>query len=94
MDTKEKNEEKKNSSNALHKVINAFRVGDSENKRASAPPWAGTYFGNAQLQGHYPRHNALGTNWVFYGPACIQKFGSSKMPPCQLFGMTCIFPTA
>jgi hypothetical protein len=24
----------------------------------------------------------------------IQKFGRSKMPLCQLFGMMCIFPTA
>jgi hypothetical protein len=47
---------------------NAFRVRDSANKRASAPPQAGSYFGNARLQGHYyPRHKSLGTNWVFYG---------------------------
>jgi hypothetical protein len=28
---------------------NAFRVGDLENKRASAPPRADSYLGNAQL---------------------------------------------
>ncbi len=65
MDTKEKNGKK---FCQCFTQGNAFRVRDSKNKRASAPPRAGTYFGNAQLQGHYyPRHKSLGTNWVFYG---------------------------
>lgn len=47
MDTKEKNE-KKHSANTLHKVMPS-EWGDLENKRASTPPRADSYFGNAQL---------------------------------------------
>jgi hypothetical protein len=87
---------KKNSANALHKIIkmpsewgirkiSTLELHLGEVLILGMPGSRGTITLDI---------NPLGPTGCSMSLHVFQKFGSSKMPSCQLFGMTCIFPTA
>jgi hypothetical protein len=95
MDTEEKIE-KNNSANALHKIIKMpSEWGIRKISTLQLHLEQVLILGMPSSRGIITLDiNPLGPTGCSMSLHCIQNFGSSKMPPCQLFGMTCIFPTA